>query len=275
MTDDRFLTRAEVEQRFSIARSTIYRLMRAPAVTIPVADPHRTACCALARGRPGRLGSPAGPTPAAKPNARRGDVDEVNACDELARRILDALPDAQLVACGPDKRAVQAGWPALYPTADDLKGAALVGVIPASVGLVVVDVDTDGMPTYTAAEMTRRRESVEQALGEPLATCPTPSGGGHMHYRAQDGEVRNRKWLHGDVRGSRGYVIAWDVDALLHAAGAADMATAPDLGALPTPRHVHSRREAHRAGRHQGGDRGRTKRSALPADLRRGGVRGP
>ena len=161
-------------------------------------------------------------------------MDEVNACDELARRILDALPDAQLVACGPDKRAVQAGWPALYPTAADLTGAALVGVIPASIGLVAVDVDTDGMPTYTAAEMGRRREGVEQAIGEPLATCGTPSGGGHMFYRSPDGEVRNRKWLHGDVRGSRGYVIVWGVDALLHAAGTAGMATAPDLGALPT-----------------------------------------
>ena len=161
-------------------------------------------------------------------------MDEVNACDELARRILDALPDAQLVACGPDKRAIQAGWPALFPTAADLTGAALVGVIPASVGLVAVDVDTDGMPTYTAAEMARRRQGVEQAIGEPLATCKTPSGGGHMFYRSPDEEVRNRKWLNGDVRGSRGYVIAWDVDALLHAAGAANMATAPDLGALPT-----------------------------------------
>ena len=145
-------------------------------------------------------------------------MDEVNACDELARRILDALPDAQLVACGPDKRAIQAGWPALFPTADDLAGAALVGVIPASVGLVAVDVDTDGMPAYTSAEMARRREGVEQAIGEPLATCKTPSGGGHMFYRSPDGEVRNRKWLHGDVRGSRGYVIVWDVTALLYAA---------------------------------------------------------
>ena len=90
------------------------------------------------------------------------------------------------------------------------------------------------MTTYTAAEMTRRRESVERAIGEPLATCKTPSGGGHMFYRSPDGEVRNAKWLHGDIRGGRGYVIAWNVDALLHAAGAAGMATAPDLTALPT-----------------------------------------
>ena len=36
MIDDRFLTRAEVEQRFSIARSTIYRLMRSGAFPEPI-----------------------------------------------------------------------------------------------------------------------------------------------------------------------------------------------------------------------------------------------
>ena len=164
-------------------------------------------------------------------------MDEVNACDELARRILDALPDAQLVACGPDKRAIQAGWPALFPAADDLAGAALVGVIPASVGLVAVDVDTDGMTSYSPEEMTRRREGVERAIGEPIATCGSPSGGGHMFYRSPDGEIRNQKWRHGDVRGSRGYVIVWSVDDLLHAAAGVCMADAPDLGALPTRQH--------------------------------------
>ena len=97
----------------------------------------------------------------------------------------------------------------------------LVGVVPSSLGAVVVDVDDDAPAP-----------PVGQCV---LQTATRRAGGRHFWYRAPDGEVRNRKWLHGDVRGSRGFVVLWDPGAVAAAVigdGFA-MADPVDLAKLP------------------------------------------
>ena len=90
----------------------------------------------------------------------------------------------------------------------------LVGIIPASVGVVLVDVDAkrEYYPSDDAfsAEILRRRDSVIAALGPPLSKFPSRSKGGHLLYRAPDGDVSNAAWAAGDVRGSqrlRGHLV--------------------------------------------------------------------
>ena len=62
----------------------------------------------------------------------------------------------------------------------------LVGLVPASLGCVVVDVDEGG-----AAGV----EALRGVLGEPIvAIRDTERTAYHVWYRAESGEVRNRKW---------------------------------------------------------------------------------
>ena len=148
--------------------------------------------------------------------------------------------DAHLVLCAPDKRPCASAWQdeANRPTAEQTvahtAAGGLVGVIPGSVGLVVVDVDTDGAGSDVPASMIHRRGLVEQAIGEPLATVPTPSGGGHMLYKAPAGDVGNLKWTYGDVRGTRGYCVIWQADRWLAAISAAPAAEPVNVAILPS-----------------------------------------
>ena len=125
---------------------------------------------------------------------------------QLAREAIEALvnADAHLVLCDQGKHPLSAGWQdeANRPTAEQAIAPAaaggLLGVILSSINLLAVDVDADAAGSDLYASMLHRRGLVEQAIGEPLATVPTSSGGGHMLYRAPEGEVGNRKWLYGD-----------------------------------------------------------------------------
>lgn len=125
------------------------------------------------------------------------------------------------------------GWDRWPWDGVQLPGQDGVGIIPWSIGCVVVDVDDpDG-------------ESIARAaLGVPLATQRTPSGGVHLIYRA-DAAVPNRKWRHGDLRGGSGYVRVYDPAAFDAAAAARYSASAPDLarlpGRIPTPRPAVTR----------------------------------
>ena len=109
-----------------------------------------------------------------------------------------------------------------------------VGVVPASLGCVVVDIDEGG-----AAGV----EALRGVLGDPIATTRTRSGGYHVWYRAEGGgEVRNRKWAldapscGGDIRGSNGFVVLWDPAAVVDGLAAnLAAAPAPNLDALPRP----------------------------------------
>ena len=164
---------------------------------------------------------------------------------QLAREAIEALvnADAHLVLCNQGKRPLSAGWQdeANRPTAEQAIAHAaaggLLGVIPSSINLLAVDVDTDAAGSDLYASMLPRRGLVEKAIGEPLATVPTRSGGGHMLYRAPEGEVGNRRWLYGDIRGTRGYCVVWDAARWLAAMSAAPAAEPVNVNALPLTRN--------------------------------------
>ena len=120
---------------------------------------------------------------------------------------LEALHErgAHFVLCRGDKRPVSVAWqetrPGLSAVEEHAARGGLVGVIPGSLGCVVVDVDEGG-----AAGV----EALRGVLGDPIATTQTRSGGYHAWYRAEGGgEVGNRKWaldaplFGGDIRGSK------------------------------------------------------------------------
>lgn len=94
-------------------------------------------------------------------------------------------------------------------------GGGLLGLVPASLGMVVVDVDRG---EWSAAE------DVMLRLGRPLVVVPSRRDGGlHLWYRAS-GPARNGQWLAsdgkggGDIRGGYGYVVLRDPAAVVTAA---------------------------------------------------------
>ena len=145
---------------------------------------------------------------------------------------------AHFVLCNPNKRAVSAGWQKTKPTLEAVsahaRGAGHVGVIPASLSAVVIDVDTGGKDAVKA---------IKKMLGDPVTWTKTQREGGyHLWYRTATGE-RNRKWKHdggsGDVRGAKGYVVLWDVTQI--AAGLEanfDSAALVDVSKLPKPKRA-------------------------------------
>ena len=103
------------------------------------------------------------------------------------------------------------------PTGDDaiqhlqsrgFKGDNHIGVVPGSLGLLVVDVDD---PDQTQA--------LFEAVGPPLLRIPSRHGDDgrfHAYYKKPptlEGEeplsVRNEKWPGGDVRCDNGFVVLW------------------------------------------------------------------
>ena len=121
---------------------------------------------------------------------------------------------AHFVLARANKRAIATEWqttPAdLAHVEHHARGDGLIGVVPASLGCFVVDVDEGGKAGV---------ETVRTALGDPVAVIATrrPSGF-HVWYRAPERQVGNRKWsldgATGDIRGSAGYVILWDARAV-------------------------------------------------------------
>ena len=144
---------------------------------------------------------------------------------------------AHFVLCHGDKRPLSREWQKKRPGCSEVKAHAeaggLVGVIPASLGCVVVDVDEGGQGGVDA---------VVGACGVPLTVTGTRSGGHHVWYRSEGGEVGNRKWVldapscGGDIRGSNGFVVLWDPAAVVDGI-AANFAAAParNLDAIPRP----------------------------------------
>ena len=109
------------------------------------------------------------------------------------------------------------GWDASRPGLPILyqhnKPEFMYGVIPYTLGFVVVDIDTDhpaGVPTL--------RQAIADSLGEPVFDVVTRSKGLHLFYRCDQG-LSNSSWKYedvtgGEIRGNRGYVVLWDVDAV-------------------------------------------------------------
>ena len=115
------------------------------------------------------------------------------------------------------KRPIAHGWQHVPWNGVQLRGQNGIGIIPWSVGCVVVDVDDP------AGE-----QAAIDALGEPLARQGTPSGGVHLIYRANK-SLPNSKWTYGDIRGGRGYVRVYDKAAWRAATALRYDATAPDI----------------------------------------------
>lgn len=119
---------------------------------------------------------------------------------------------AHFVAChdhkGPMTRTWHSHRPPLSAVLDHFEDGTmgLTGIIPSSLGMVVVDVDDGG---WQAAL------SVAEHLGQvPLAV--SRSNGDerfHLWYRAEMPE-RNAQWRNamgqGDIRGGYGYVVVWE-----------------------------------------------------------------
>ena len=145
---------------------------------------------------------------------------------------------AHLLACKPDKRPLALGWQK-KEAALKLKSAiawdGLLGLVPASVGLVVVDVDIHDAPVDTG------RAAAVAALGEPLSECSSPSGGAHLFYKSPTANVSNSKWRYGDVRGSKGYVVLLATRGGGGGGKGARGAVAPDLRRLPKSEKKSSR----------------------------------
>ena len=128
---------------------------------------------------------------------------------------------AHFVLCGADKRPRARRWQEKAPALKVvLRHQGLVGVVPASLGCVVIDVDEGGEQACA---------DVVATLGRPLTQVATRrAGGAHLWYRSRDAAgIGNRGWAHGDVRGAKGYAILWDAAAV--AEGLAGKAPVADL----------------------------------------------
>ena len=150
---------------------------------------------------------------------------------DARKAALAALAEAgaHFVLCGADKRPKAKAWqktPARLEAALGHKGP--VGVVPASLGCVVVDVDEGSAPAADA---------VITQLGTPLATVPTRRGW-HLWFKSREADsIGNSAWRDGDIRAAKGYAILWQPE--LVAEGLADTSRpladlmAADLAQLP------------------------------------------
>ena len=153
-----------------------------------------------------------------------GFQDERLSHDEDLRALHDL--GAQFLFCA-NKIPVAKKWQNERPTAKDAISrfsldAKGVGLVPASVGLVVVDVDASpAHPRDKANDKTHRTvarvAAVLNTLGPALTTAPSPSGGTHLFYKGTTHEG-NMKWAYGDIRGTKGHVVLYDPAAALKAA---------------------------------------------------------
>ena len=105
----------------------------------------------------------------------------------------------------------------------------LIGIIPGSIGLMAVDIDGSNHSKADISELQAARIVWQSRLGvAPVGSQRTRSGGMHDLYRVSNADkVGNFAWkieyqddriCGGEVRGTRGYIVVWDWDALHEAA---------------------------------------------------------
>lgn len=117
---------------------------------------------------------------------------------------------AHFVLCAHDKRAVQKGWNKKRPSVKDcLRHRGMLGIIPASLGLFVIDID-EGNPAHL--------EVLFDVDDIPYSLVKTPNGH-HLYCYAPEGAGKgnftgNAKWdfagCKGDIRYDAGYVCVYD-----------------------------------------------------------------
>ena len=126
-----------------------------------------------------------------------------------------------------------------YGKRDDV----IFGIIPSSIGFVVIDIDTDH-----SAGVDVLREAIVESIGEPVFDTRTRSGGIHMYYRSPfhkkgNEEIRNSDWkwndeTGGQIRGSNGFVVMWSVDSIAGGVEELSEHTKVDLTKWPFNRPV-------------------------------------
>ena len=149
---------------------------------------------------------------------------------------------AHFLRCSPDKTPI-GRWREAPHSIDRVVAHAarggLVGLVPGSLGMFVVDVDAGGDAGAAA---------VRRVLGvDPLVTTKTRRDGGwHLWFRKPDvrAEIGNSTWRtpegSGEIRADSGYVVLWDFDNLANAIeaerlGVTDMADPADVTKLAMP----------------------------------------
>ena len=128
-----------------------------------------------------------------------------------------------------DWRRARIGW---RQARDAVKRGYCLGLVPVSVGCLVVDVDVAGHDSAILR--------IEAQYGPAVCRIETPSGGRHLYYRydedvflrdvRQEGVRQHRRRpLPPDVRYDSGYVILWDAEAVADALDALDQHQSIDL----------------------------------------------
>lgn len=144
---------------------------------------------------------------------------------------------AHVVLAAQNKVALRKKWEKAPERLDSalahIRKDGLLGVIPYSLGLAVLDVDE-------CQDFELLLNELSEKIGTPLAHHRSGSGTGwHLWYKAAQA-FRNRKWRTkhgaGDIRCANGYVIIWDIAQVEHAYKRTDKVEAADLSILPSPR---------------------------------------
>ena len=139
-----------------------------------------------------------------------------------------------LVLCD-GKVAVTKNWqknaPSLQHVLEHKQSGGALGFIPGVSGLWVLDVDNS-----------QDEAAIKAGLGERAAQALTivqTKRGAHVYFKKNTSLVRNRQWgfggFAGDIRGDKGYCIAWDLDRLAGALDGLAKATPTDDGLFPKP----------------------------------------
>ena len=139
-----------------------------------------------------------------------------------------------LVLCD-GKVAVTKNWqknaPSLQHVLEHKQSGGALGFIPGVSGLWVLDVDNSQDVTAIKARLGERG-------AQALAMVETKRGC-HVYFKKNGSMVSNRQWayagLQGDVRGDRGYCIAWEPEALQDALDALEQAIPTDDKLFPKP----------------------------------------
>ena len=107
-------------------------------------------------------------------------------------------------------------------------GEQTFGLVPSSVSMAVIDLDTDESPVDESYPL------VEEKLGTPACTVETPSGGLHLYYlfdqkypeHVNNAAIFIDEKRIGDVRATNGYVLLYDAEAVVKALEAEEYAEA-------------------------------------------------
>ena len=147
----------------------------------------------------------------------------------------------RFVLCKPDKRPLHFKWQRRDHSVEEVREwlakdpRNLVGVVPGTFGLAVVDGDEGFEPKV--ADMADELAS-HLAGGVPEINMSGSGKGAHLWYRRPKGGCGNLKWrttlndgrqMAGDIRCDNGYLIVWDKPVFAKALKRLEEKTLPDL----------------------------------------------